>query len=700
MKVIKFFCALFIFISMMTCAASAAPYINMNLKYDGANHKYNAEEVYLIVNNNLLENLPMPPIILNNSTLVPAREVFEELGASVTWNNSTQQVGIIYNGRQVLLTINNKTAYVDGDPITMSIPAKNINNKTMIPLRFVSEALGLQVGWDSKTRIASVSSKVIQQVTETTTQATTQYVQTTTQQTTTQQTTSVPVNNNTNTSLISINSITLPTDNDNTIKINAGSAIEKIESSVLPDGRLVVDIHNAKNNVPQSSFNITHPFVSGIRVAQFQSTPTMITRVALDLDSSAKYNVYTSNNSVIISFEKNNISFVQFFTEGNSEHIQITGDTAPAVNVFNLASPDRLVIDLPYSKLVCEEKSIGGSNLANDVRYSQFDENTVRVVIELKGDINHTISANGNTTDIKIMETGYKNISYNSSNRVIKINKNGQNINTGGIVHSDDYWNKKYTLNFNMDLSSSIGVGSIAVDDEYISDIVISTENGKTSLVINEKQILAYTVADDGTSINIMVQKPKEKYKNVVVLDPGHGGSDPGTSGYGFIEKNLALDIVNKTIVLMENDPNIKVYATRITDVYPTLSERPAMSNPIADIFVSVHINSADKNPIPNGTEVHYFNPNTNSSGLTSNILASTLQKNFLNALGSKDRGLKSSNFQVLRESSIPAVLCEIGFVSNPEEAAKLGTEEYRQKTAEAIAQSLREIFETYPSVR
>ncbi len=85
---------------------------------------------------------------------------------------------------------------------------------------------------------------------------------------------------------------------------------------------------------------------------------------------------------------------------------------------------------------------------------------------------------------------------------------------------------------------------------------------------------------------------------------------------------------------------------------------------------------------------------------MTSKILAETLQKNLLKELGSNDRKTKTENFIVLRQSNIPASLCEIGFVTNPEEAAKLGSSEYRQKVAQAVYNSLKELFKLYPTGR
>ena len=165
-------------IFMINICAFAAPYVNFKITYDGKTYTYNKERVYLYVNSKQVENLPLEPIILNDYTLVPARESFEKIGASVTWIKDTDQVQVVYKDMVVLMKINDNKATVNGQLFNMSIPPKLINSKTMIPVRFVSEAMGLTVNWDNNTRIINISEPIVQDtttetttITETTTQA-------------------------------------------------------------------------------------------------------------------------------------------------------------------------------------------------------------------------------------------------------------------------------------------------------------------------------------------------------------------------------------------------------------------------------------------------------------------------------------------------------------------------------------------------
>ena len=192
---------------------------------------------------------------------------------------------------------------------------------------------------------------------------------------------------------------------------------------------------------------------------------------------------------------------------------------------------------------------------------------------------------------------------------------------------------------------------------------------------------------------------PKEKYKNIVVIDPGHGGSDAGGIGNGLTDRDVNLAIALKLNPLFEANPNIKAYFTRLENVYPSYDDRTNMSNEVGDIFVSIHQN-ATTNTSANGTETYHLKPNTDDRGLTSKALAEIFQKNLLEDLGLLDRGVKTNNYIVLRNNKVPSILCEIGFLTNASDASKLGNPDFQQKVAQSLYDATVEVFEKYPSKR
>jgi N-acetylmuramoyl-L-alanine amidase len=206
-----------------------------------------------------------------------------------------------------------------------------------------------------------------------------------------------------------------------------------------------------------------------------------------------------------------------------------------------------------------------------------------------------------------------------------------------------------------------------------------------------------------------------------IVLDPGHGGHDPGVSGNGVAESELVLDVSLRLKKLLEAQPGMEVVMTRDTDVFIPLEQRTAIANREgADLFLSIHAN-ASRNLKARGVETYFLNFAANpeaeavaarensASGQTMHRLpdivraitlnnkidesrdfADTVQKAMVKTLSTKnrelmDRGVKQAPFVVLIGAGMPSVLAEISFVSNRQEGQLLKTGAYRQQIAEAL---------------
>lgn len=180
---------------------------------------------------------------------------------------------------------------------------------------------------------------------------------------------------------------------------------------------------------------------------------------------------------------------------------------------------------------------------------------------------------------------------------------------------------------------------------------------------------------------------PVSSGKKIVVIDPGHGGSDPGTISFTKKpEKVFALALGLKVQALLEQEPDIELIMTRETDIYPTRSERVKLANDLqADVFVSIHGNSVTAAPQVSGTETYYYQRESSKE------LATIIHKNLIKALGFKDRGVKNGNYQVIRETTMSAVLLEIGFLSNKSEEEAMMSETNLNNAAQAIVDGIKE---------
>ena len=197
----------------------------------------------------------------------------------------------------------------------------------------------------------------------------------------------------------------------------------------------------------------------------------------------------------------------------------------------------------------------------------------------------------------------------------------------------------------------------------------------------------------------------------IVYLDAGHGGYDPGASYFGISEKSLTLAIQSRVKAKLEAE-GYQVVTTRTSDTYVDLADRSRAANASeSDIFVSIHINASGSSAAQ-GIETYYYQPyaeypsrinaayHANPTRLSmSDTLANAIQSSLINATGAQNQGVKRQTFAVLRETTAPAVLLELGFLSNPQEAARLNTSAYQETLANAIVAGIKSYYEKVSKV-
>lgn len=182
----------------------------------------------------------------------------------------------------------------------------------------------------------------------------------------------------------------------------------------------------------------------------------------------------------------------------------------------------------------------------------------------------------------------------------------------------------------------------------------------------------------------------------LIYLDPGHGGSDSGANSAGVYEKNLNLSVSKKVRDLLEAK-GYTVMMSRMDDSTVSLSTRAQGANKAgSDIFVSIHHNAFNKTS--HGIETYYYNeggktdnPKANNKNRIQNskAMAEKIQNELIKKTGAYDRGVKRANFHVVRETQMPSVLIEAGFIDNAAERAKLVLSSYQQKLAVAISSGI-----------
>lgn len=186
---------------------------------------------------------------------------------------------------------------------------------------------------------------------------------------------------------------------------------------------------------------------------------------------------------------------------------------------------------------------------------------------------------------------------------------------------------------------------------------------------------------------------PLLPYKPVIVLDPGHGGNDEGAKVGQFIEKKITLKLAQITKQALEFR-GYKVHMTRSKDEYVALADRVEMASIVkAKLFLSLHCNSSPINKEVHGVEIFYYEGKDASRQRSSKRLASQVLHCFLQQTGAHSRGVKKGNFYVIRETLIPSILIEIGFLTHAEEKTRLNDPVYLEKIAHGIATSVDRFF-------
>src|SRR5699024_2681178 len=175
-----------------------------------------------------------------------------------------------------------------------------------------------------------------------------------------------------------------------------------------------------------------------------------------------------------------------------------------------------------------------------------------------------------------------------------------------------------------------------------------------------------------------------------IVIDPGHGGKDNGATGVdGSYEKEFTLSLGKKIQSLLNEEPEINVLMTRDDDRFISQKslERPEFANENeADLYLSLHQDSFD-DPDVSGTESFYYDDDSLD-------VAEIIQKHVVDTTGFNDRGVKRENLFVLRDSDMPSVLIEVGYLTNPDEQEKMNSDNFQEQIAHSIVDGIEEYRE------
>ncbi|NDL67212.1 N-acetylmuramoyl-L-alanine amidase [Anaerotalea alkaliphila] len=718
------------------------------IKMDGVVQAYSARTVTVQVAGKDIPTGDMPAIILDGRTLVPLREVFESdgFGAKVAWNADKKEATVTYGSTTIVMAIDSTTAYVDGKPQKLDVapklvqdvsdPAKPGSGKTMIPLRFVSEQLGHAVSWDPGTYTAGITPPVPEPEPAPAPESPvvagdgagdppvlvadgahrslpTALLQ-------------APViwSAGTGTAAPSVDRPSVESgleareldpvelqaveyslkDGKPRFEVRADGPISRVDHLVL-DKKVVLDVVQAKNALGNRSYG-DNPVATAIRTSQYAETPPT-TRMVFDLKENAQVctlSLSADRKTLVVEFAPKAINRIVLGQNDKGDYIQVEGMAPTGVDSFRLSGPDRIVFDLTGTKsAIGKQEAQAQGQFVLGIRTDQFTETTTRIVAVMDGTADYTVTRNGSTTLIQFMASTLTNVQYTSSgkNPLIGLGARSNSIDLAGVRYVDDYEDGKFTVVLPGDYSQVFGAGDLAINDSSVGSIeLVQDSAGRTNIVVRQKEYYEFRLEEAEDGYQLKGYKPRELYSRIVVVDAGHGGSDPGATAGSVKEKALNLSMALYLKAHFDASGDYKVYYTRTTDVYKTLQYRADLANTVgADLFISIHNNATSSSSV-NGLETLYM-PGGTVDVMSSIAAARIFQDNLVPATGMANRGLKSrEGLYVLRNTKMPAVLLEIGFMSNAADLSKLVDASFQKKAAAAMFEAAEKVFVRFPTGR
>lgn len=355
----------------------------------------------------------------------------------------------------------------------------------------------------------------------------------------------------------------------------------------------------------------------------------------------------------------------------HSNYLKASSTSSPSINKPATTSPST---SQTSGIVTATSLYVRNSGSLNGEVVGSVSKGTKVSIVEEKNDwykISYSSNKTGWVAGWYISKTVEKNPSTPNitSKKQVKIIYDGTNIRSGSST--------SYSIVKRANLGESFEIIE-AVGDWY-----------KINLGSNKKGYIAgWVVETSGVSSPVTKPGSEQHVKNkTIVIDPGHGGQDSGAvGGRGTLEKNLTLTTANLVYDKLKS-AGANVFLTRSNDTYISLNSRVSTSHyRNAEAFISLHYDSTTDRSA-SGTTTYYYN------ALKDAPLASKMNSELVKQAKLKNRGTKFGNFHVLRENNVPAVLLELGFLSNRTEELTLNSPSYQEGASQGIFNGLAQYF-------
>lgn len=635
----------------------------------------------LIDGNDVLADVPAILYNLdgNYRTLVPISFITDRIGAKISWNDVTREVTVTHNGNTIVLTIESSKAVVNGKTVDLpnGVPAKLMayqgNYRTMVPVNFITQHLGYEIFWEGTTKTVSINKP-----------------------------------HQTITGIRYDDSGTYP---ELRFKVTGEVAMTSFSvdgQSVGEEDTLTLDFHNTDLELDQPLkygsllINDVIQEIYDVKLTDLTTNPGGVRAVVgLGYYRNGDVSYDTSTGEMVVQL----INSVKYVDVDENKVIIETNEN-PAFNVTNLG--DTVLVDVIHTKLQeANNAMIVQDNGIDSIMYEQFDNSSLydegtrftRVTVNLQNDVtseNVFVDTAGSKIVVYVANQLYGSYAYSRNLADATSEFSLDVLGSGNYPVNYNANNNSLTFTVPKDsVKKTLNIGDEKEDDGIVNKISVIDSGNQYQFVVYLVEDTQYQVRSVNEQFSIAFANASLKnsqYKDMlIVVDAGHGGHDPGAvSPNGTKEKDVVL---RASLILKKELENagFKVYMTRERDNYVQLHDRAGIANQLgADIFISVHANSAG-NSSAKGIETLYA-PDSSRNNKT---LATDIQAQLIDYTNAVDRGIVSRpDLAVTRLTKMDAVLVELGFLSNSVDEPKLLSESYLEKCAEAIVEGIVDFVE------
>ncbi len=448
--------------------------------------------------------------------------------------------------------------------------------------------------------------------------------------------------------------------------------------------RLVVELKGIKfHETLSEKLNYKHSLVNKFSYQQVDDRVCLV----MELAKATGYQLIRdpkTPNELIIALNYLVESVVQL-EKDREQKVFIATSNVPQYQAYQFDHPERYVIDFEGATLGCETETIpGDERWIKKVRMSQYKANVVRVVIDLlEKEKCFAIPNRYNQNQLEVRKVQKINqFDWKEADQVSELTINA----SGELLESINKFKTSNLLQVDLKYAKlDKGVSLPEIKNQQIFSNRLTSKGNTIRLEFDLNQYIDYLTkfSPDRRQMKISFRRSPLVGKTIVV-DPGHGGIDAGACGrQGTREKDVNLEVAMKLKELLE-EYGAYVVLTREDDHFISLYERSYQANYLAaDLFISLHTNS-HPNLNVKGIELYYYAERTAAKRLAQSVIESMVEYTGLNNLGAR-----KANFVVIRESQMPSILIELGYLSNYQEEQIIRSSDYRDKAARGIMQGI-----------